>query len=380
MLDPRNSKLADVLINYSTALKPGEKVLIEAIDVPDNIVAELVRTARQAGAEPFVTIKRNQVMRSLLFNASETSMQITADVEAARMKQMDAYIGLRGNDNICELADVPDDKMKLYQKIWWRPVHGEIRVRTTRWVVLRYPSSSMAQSANMSSEAFEDFFFNVCTMDYAKMATAMVPLKTRMEATDRVRLVGPGTELAFSIKGIPAVCCDGKLNIPDGEVFTAPVRDSVNGTVQFNARTIYQGVTHDNVRLEFKDGKVIDATSSNTDVLNKVLDSDEGARYVGEFAIGFNPYITEPMLDILFDEKIAGSFHFTPGAAYEDDADNGNRSQIHWDMVCRQTPDVGGGEIWFDDELIRKDGQFVVDDLKPLNPENLKGGRPPRSA
>ncbi len=372
MLDPRMTRLADLLINYSTAMKPGEKVLIEAIDVPDDIVAELVRVARKAGAEPFVTLKHNQVLRALLHNASETQLQIIADVEAERMKKMDAYIGLRGSDNICELADVPDDNMKLYQKVWWRPVHGEIRVRQTRWVVLRYPSPSMAQSANMSSQAFEDFYFNVCTMDYLKMAKAMAPLRDRMEKADRVRLVSPGTELTFSTKGIPAVACDGKLNIPDGEVFTAPVRDSVNGTIQYNARTIYQGVTHDNVRLEFKDGKIINATSSDTAALTKVFDADEGARYVGEFAIGFNPYITKPMLDILFDEKIAGSFHFTPGAAYEDEADNGNRSQIHWDMVCMQTPEAGGGEIWFDDVLIRKDGQFVVDDLKPLNPENLK--------
>jgi len=208
-------------------------------------------------------------------------------------------------------------------------------------------------------------------MDYGRMAAAMRPLKKRMDAADAVRIVGPGTELNFSLKGIPAIACDGKLNIPDGEVFSAPVKNSVNGAVQYNARTVYQGVIHDNVRLEFKDGRIVDATSSNTAHLNKVFDSDEGARYVGEFAIGFNPYVTEPMLDILFDEKIAGSFHFTPGAAY-DEADNGNKSDVHWDLVCLQDAAHGGGEIWFDGELIRKDGMFVVDDLKGLNPENLK--------
>ncbi len=372
MIDPRVTRLAEMLVGYSTELKPGEKVLIEAIDVPDDITTELIRLARAAGADPIVTIKRNAVLRSLLMNASETQLQLIADVEALRMKGVDAYIGVRGANNISELCDVPDDLMKLYQKIWWRPVHGAIRVRETRWVVLRYPSPSMSQSANMSTEAFEDFYFDVCTMDYGKMAKAMLPLRDRMEKADHVRILSPGTELTFSIKGIPAVACDGKLNIPDGEVFTAPVRDSVNGCLQYNTPTIYQGVTFDNVRLEFKDGKIIKATGSDTDALNKIFDADEGARYIGEFAIGFNPYITKAMKDILFDEKIAGSFHFTPGAAYEDDADNGNRSQIHWDMVCIQTPEHGGGEIYFDDELIRKDGQFVVDDLRPLNPENLK--------
>ncbi len=372
MIDPRVTRLADLLVQYSTTLQAGEKVLIEAIDVPDEIVVELVRAARRVGAEPLVSIKHNAVLRSLLLDATETQLQAIADVEAERMKRVAAYIGVRGSHNIAELSDVPDDKLKLYQRIWWRVVHGEIRVRKTRWVVLRYPTPSMAQSAGMSTEAFEDFYFNVCTMDYAKMANAMLPLKKRMEETGRVRILGDGTELGFSIKDIPAVACDGKLNIPDGEVFTAPVRDSVNGVIQFNAPTIYQGTSHENVRLEFKNGKITNANSTNTEALNKVLDADEGARYVGEFAIGFNPYITKPMKDILFDEKIAGSFHFTPGSCYEDDADNGNRSQIHWDMVCQQTPEHGGGEIWFDDVLIRKDGLFVTPDLEQLNPENLR--------
>ena len=373
MIDPRMTRLADVLINYSTELKPGERILIEAIDAPHEMTCELVRLARQVGAEPLVTLKSNRVLRSLLTHGSEEQLKLIAEVEAARMKQVQAYIGLRGTRNIAELSDVPDDKMKAYQSIWWRPVHGEIRVRETRWVVLRYPSEPMAQQAKMSTEAFEDFYFEVCTMDYRKMSAAMQPLRQHLEAADRVKLVGPGTELGFSIKGIPAVACDGKLNIPDGEVFTAPVRDSVDGVIQFNAPTIYQGVPHENIRLEFKQGKIVDASSTDTKHLNTVLDSDEGARYVGEFALGVNPYITRPMLDTLFDEKIAGSFHFTPGSAYEDEADNGNRSQIHWDMVCLQTKDAGGGEIWLDGELIRKDGRFVPDDLKPLNPENLKG-------
>ncbi|MBI5865692.1 MAG: aminopeptidase, partial [Planctomycetes bacterium] len=242
----------------------------------------------------------------------------------------------------------------------WKQVHGDIRVKKTRWVVLRWPSASMAQLANMSTEAFEDFYFDVCTMDYAKMGRAMQALKKRMEATDKVR-----------IKGIPPICCDGKLNIPDGEVFTAPVKTSVNGVISYNAPTIYRGVTHDGIRLEFRDGKIVSGTSSNTKALNEVLSSDEGARYVGEFAIGFNPFITKPMKDILFDEKIAGSIHFTPGRCY-DEASNGNESEIHWDMVLMQSPDAGGGELWFDGQLVRKDGQFVVPDLAPLNPENLK--------
>ena len=372
MIDPRLTKLADTLIGYSTEMKSGEKILIEAIDIPVEMTCELIRVARGAGADPLVTIKNNRVQRALLNHSSQAQFDLIAETEALRMSKVDAYIGLRGNPNIAELSDVPEAGHKMYQDTIWRRVHQEIRVPKTRWVVLRWPTSSMAQQANMSTEGFENFYFDVCTMDYARMSRAMQPLAKRMEAADQVKIVGPGTELTFSIKGIAAIPCDGKLNIPDGEVFTAPVRDSINGTLQYNARTIYQGVVHDDVRFEFSEGKIVKATSTNTEHLNKVLDSDEGGRYVGEFAIGFNPYITEPMLDILFDEKIAGSFHFTPGQAYEE-ADNGNKSSIHWDIVCLQDADHGGGEIYFDGELLRKDGLFVVDDLKALNPENLKG-------
>jgi len=371
LIDPRMTKLAKLLTEYSTALNSGDKILIEAIDIPPEMVCELIRVAREAGADPLVTLKDHRIHRALLLHSSESQMNLIAETEALRMSKVDAYIGLRGYPNISELSDVPEEGHKLYQDTVWKRVHLELRVPKTRWVVLRWPHSSMAQQANKSTESFEDFYFNVCTMDYARMSAAMKPLKERMDAADKVRIVGPGTELEFSIKGLPSVACDGKLNIPDGEVFTAPVRDSVNGTLQYNARTIYQGVVHDNVRLEFSEGKVVKASSTNTEHLNKVLDTDDGARYVGEFAIGLNPHITEPMLDILFDEKIAGSFHFTPGQAYEE-ADNANRSTVHWDIVCLQDEKNGGGEIWFDGELIRKDGLFTPEDLKPLNPGNLK--------
>ena len=370
MIDPRMTKLAETLVNYSCAVKSGEKILIEAIDVPHEFTCECVRVAAEAGARPLVSLKSNQISRALMLAGSREQFDLIADVEELRMKNVDCYIGARGNPNIAELSDVPGDKQKIYESTVWKRVHGDVRVPKTRWVVLRWPNASMAQLADMSTEAFEAFYFDVCTMDYAKMSAAMQPLAERMRKTDQVKIVGPGTELSFSIKDIDAIPCDGKLNIPDGEVFTAPVRDSVNGTLQYNSRTIYQGVIHDDVRFEFKDGEIVGATSTNTKALNEVLDSDDGARYIGEFAIGFNPFITEPMLDILFDEKIAGSFHFTPGQAY-DEADNGNRSSVHWDIVCRQTADNGGGEIWFDGTLVRKDGLFVTDDLKGLNPDNL---------
>jgi aminopeptidase len=288
------------------------------------------------------------------------------------MEKVQAYIGLRGSYNISETSDVPMERMKLYQKHWLKPVHLEVRVPKTKWVVLRWPTPSMAQQAGMSTEAFEKFYFDVCTMDYSKMSKAMTPLHKLMMRTDKVRIKGPlDTDLSFSIKGIPAVKCDGRLNIPDGELFTAPVKDSVNGVIHYNTPTIYQGTTFENIRFVFKDGKIVEATSSDTKKTNQILDSDPGARYVGEFALGFNPFIDTAMKDILFDEKIKGSLHLTPGNAY-DDAFNGNRSEVHWDLVLIQTPEYGGGEIWFDGKLVRKDGLFVPKALQGLNPKNLK--------
>ena len=372
MLDPRVDKLARMLIRYSCALKKGENILIEAIDVPHEFVAALVHHAAAAGGNPLVLLKSNQVTRALMHVGRRAQWNLITRVEKLQMQSVQCYIGARGNANISEMSDVPADKQKIYESTVWKKVHSNVRIRKTRWCVLRWPHPSMAQMAEMSTEAFEDFYFNVCTLDYARMSRAMQPLKRLMQRTDRVRLLGPGeTDLTFSIKNIPAIPCDGRVNIPDGEVFTAPVRDSVNGVIRFNCPTIYRGATHNDVRLQFKDGKIVHATSTATDKLNEVLDTDAGARYVGEFAIGFNPYCVKPMKDILFDEKIAGSIHFTPGNCY-DEANNGNKSAIHWDLVMRQTRDVGGGEIWFDDKLIRKNGRFVLRSLRGLNPENLK--------
>jgi aminopeptidase len=371
MKDTRIEKLAKNLINYSVRLQKGEKVLIENFGLQRELVTALVKEAYAAGGYPFVSIKDHQVDRALLFGAQEEQYNMMAQFEANVMNQMDAYIGLRSGNNINELADVPDEKMKISGRTIGRKVHSEIRVPKTKWVVLRYPTSSMAQLAKMSTEGFEDFYFNVCNLDYGKMSDAMESLVELMNRTDKVHITGPGTDLTFSIKDIPAIKCAGQLNIPDGEVYTAPVRNSVNGFITYNTPSPYQGFTFENVKLTFKDGKIVEASANDSERINKIFDTDEGARYIGEFAIGVNPYILHPMQDILFDEKIDGSFHFTPGQCY-DVAPNGNNSNIHWDMVNIQRPDYGGGEIYFDDVLIRKDGRFVLPELEVLNPENLK--------
>jgi aminopeptidase len=365
MHDPRIDSLARQLVRYSTSLQKGEKVLIDLHDVPDSIGLALIREARAKGALPFLRLHQSRLTREMLKGAEDAQYQVLAKHLLSEMKDMDAYIAIRGGHNIAETSDVPAERMKLAMK-HMRPVLDH-RVKKTKWCVLRWPSSSMAQQAGMSTEAFEDFYFKVCLLDYKALVPSMNALKKLMDATSDVEITGPGTHLRFSIKGIPAVVCGGNYNIPDGEVFTAPVRGSVEGFVSYNAPTIYQGIPFDGIRLEFSNGKIVKAEAgAKTKQINKILDSDEGARYIGEFALGFHPVIREPMRDILFDEKIAGSFHFTPGQAYEE-ADNSNRSQVHWDMVNIQRKDYGGGEIRFDGKLIRKDGVFLPKALAKLN-------------
>ncbi len=367
MQDLRIDKLAETLLDHSCEIQPGENVLIDAYDLPEpQLVCRLVELTAERGATPFVNWKCNAILRSLFQTATETGMKLAGEFDMAQMKQMQAYIAIRGAANSSELSDVPSDKLDLYQQHWWKPV-TDIRVNHSKWVVLRYPTPSMAQSAKMSTPAFEDFFFDVCTADYVQMEKNQEPLKQLMEQTDRVHITGPGTDLTFSIKDIPVIPCNGRRNIPDGEVFTAPVRDSVNGTITYNTSSLYQGTVFDGISFEFSEGKIVKADCRNEpDQLNVTLDSDAGARFIGEWSLGCNNLIRQPMLDTLFDEKIGGSMHLTPGQAYET-ADNGNRSRVHWDLVLIQTPEYGGGEIHFDGQLIRKDGRFLPDDLQPLN-------------
>lgn len=370
MHDPRLDQLARTLTHHSTRLAAGERVLIEAVDTPEEMVLAVIRSVRDVGAVPVVSLKSSFVQRELLRAGQREAMELAGQVERFQMEQVQAYVGIRGGRNVAEMSDVPGAAMHLYEDLWLKPVHFDVRVPHTRWVVLRWPSPSMAQQAQLSSEAFEDFYFDVCTLDYGRMASAVQPLRELMTRTRQVRLNGPGTDLHFSIEGIPAISCTGECNIPDGECFTAPVRESVEGTVSFNTPTLYRGRVFRNIRLTFTAGRIAAADADRPEELLEILDSDPGARYLGEFALGFNPRIRRPMLDTLFDEKIAGSLHLTPGQAYEE-ADNGNRSAIHWDMVLLQDAAHGGGQVFFDGVLVRQDGQFVLPELAGLNPGNL---------
>lgn len=371
MRDIRYERLANNLLTHSVKIQKGEHILIEILGeeaIP--LAKEIIKKAEELEARPHFNIINYEILSTFIQNADEEQIKMYAKHDKERMKDMNAYIGIRATKNIAELNGIAKQKMEMYHKIYTLPVHFEERVKHTKWCILRYPNFSMAQMSQMSTEEFEDFFFQVCNLDYEKMSKAMEPLKELMNKTDKVHIVGNGTDLSFSIKGIPAQKYRGTFNLPDGEVATAPIKNSVNGFITYNTQTTYNGITFHDIKFELKEGKIVKATANREKELNEILDIDEGARYIGEFAIGVNPYIDKPIGDTLFDEKIKGSFHFTPGDSLAE-SDNGNRSSIHWDIVNIQTPEYGGGEIYFDDVLIRKNGKFVLPELEELNPENL---------
>ena len=371
MVDSRNKKLATLLLNHSVKLQKGEKILIEMLGTDcSDLAIELIKQTKELGAIPLLNIVDYKVLKEMLLNCTEAQIKAYAKHDLNKMADVDAYIGIRSADSK-NLKEIPSESMELYNKYYQQPVHFEQRVKHTKWCILRYPNEEIANKAKMCLEDFTNFFYNVCTIDYGKMEKAMEPLKILLSNTDKVHITGKGTDLTFSVKGIPAEKYYGTYNIPDGEVASCPTKFSSNGYITYNTETTYNGITFNNIYFELKDGKIVKAEAGDkTKELNEILDTDEGSRYIGEFALGLNPYIKNTMGDTLFDEKVAGSFHFTPGTALEE-SDNGNRSNIHWDIVCIQTPEFGGGEIYFDNVLVRKDGKFVLKELENLNPENL---------
>ena len=372
MFDNRNTQLAHNLLHHSVNLQEGEKILIEMLGTAcSGLAIELIKQAKEIEAIPLFNIIDYKVLRELLLNCNEEQIKEYAKYDLQKMQGADAYIGIRSADSK-DLEGISKESMDIYNKYYQNPVHFEERVQNTKWCILRFPNEAMAKMAGMSLSEFTDFYYDVCTLDYSKMEIAMDPLKNLLSRTKEVHILGKNTDLTFSVEGIPAEKYFGTYNIPDGEVASCPTKYSANGHIQYNTKTMYNGITFENIYFELKDGKIIKAEAGNkTKELNEILDTDEGARYIGEFAFGLNPYIHNTMGDTLFDEKVAGSFHFTPGTALEE-SDNGNRSAIHWDIVCIQTPEYGGGEIFFDNVLIRKDGEFVLEELKALNPENLR--------
>lgn len=366
MKDPRVERFAEILVDYSTRVKKGDVVLINAAGFEASpLVKEIYRLCLMRGAS-YVEygFSAPEIDRTFYNLANQQQLAHFPQHKLDFYKTLTVYIGIAAGENSMVMANARQEAVQTYQKVT-KPLIDQ-RVKHTRWVVTRYPTHAAAQEARMSLEEYEEYLFSACCIDWEEESLKQDKLKKLMDVTSRVRIVAPDTDLSFSISGLPGVKCDGRFNMPDGEVFTAPLKESVEGHITYNCPSIYQGKEFNSVRFEFSRGKIVAADAANGmgDALNRILDTDDGARYIGEFSLGINPGIRTPMRNILFDEKIFGSIHLTPGQAY-DECDNGNRSAVHWDLVRVLTD---GGEIWFDDVLIQKNGLFVLDALRDLNP------------
>ncbi len=358
--------LASTIVNHSISVKPNEKIkIISETMEPMPLIKELVKLILEKDAAVNVSFVSSSLGAVMQKYTNGAQIELLKDLEKNDVEEFDSFIRICYNQGDYMSSIVPNDiTNKIGEAL--KP-YRDIRTNERKWVLLNYPSLIDSQKAKMNYDEFEKFSFDTMCYDYEQMAKDLEPLKELMEKTDKVRLTGVGTDITFSIKNIPAIPCAGECNIPDGECFTAPVKNSVNGVIKYNTPSPYRGKVFHGVTLEFKDGKIIKATCDEDDKeLNEIFDTDEGARYVGEFSLGMNPTIRHPMGDILFDEKIAGSLHFTPGCSY-DECPNGNKSKIHWDLVLIQREECGGGEIYFDDVLIRKNGIFVLPELENLN-------------
>ena len=365
-MDERLKKLSNTIVNYSVNVKENDRVLIQYESTKCNpLIKCLIKDIYKNKGIPFVKLIDNELNSLILENSNSSVIDEIVKQKTYEVDNFDVFIRICYTENEYEDKDI---KSSIRKELGSKTQEvDDIRINERRWTLLNYPSLVDAYKAHMKYDDFYNYAIDVMNVDYKSLSDKIKPLKELMEKTDKVRIVGPDTDLTFSIKGMPAIPCCGTANIPDGELYTAPVKTSVNGVITYNTPSPYHGNIFNNIRLEFKDGQIVNcSTTEHNDLLKEIFDTDDGARYVGEFSLGFNPKITKPMGDILYDEKIMGSIHFTPGRCY-DDCSNGNLSSIHWDLVLIQTEEYGGGEIYFDNVLIRKDGKFVLDELKDLN-------------
>lgn len=368
LLDPRIEKLANLMVNYSVAVKPGDRVLIRGNVISEPMLAAVYQKVIEAGGHPFVAAELNQAKEIFFKFSSQDQLAYVHEPLRQLYATYDCLISILGEENTHALANIEPHKQAA-AALAMHEVNGLIIERAgrgeLRWTVTQYPTQASAQDADMSLNEYADFVFQATMPDLAdpiaywrRFSARQERLVTWLRGKKQVRLLAPDTELSLSIADRRFVNCDAHNNVPDGEIFTGPVEDSLEGHVRFSYPTIYKGREVNGVELWFEQGRVVKASATkNADFLLSMLDTDPGARYVGEFAIGTNAGIQQFTRNILFDEKIGGSFHMALGQSYPDTGAV-NQSSIHWDMICdlRQ-----GGEIWVDDELFYKNGKFEIE-------------------
>jgi len=355
-MDKRWSQLGDLLVNYSMAVQPGEKVMIAFVELETYpLVHAVYQACILAGAFPQVQFLSEELNRLVLKHGSPDQIGWVPEIEAYGMEWADVYLGLRGEHNLDVFWDIPAEKLSLLRKAMGKI--STARWEKTRWCVLRVPNAALAHQAGVDEETITDMFFNACFLDWPTVSREWWRWAEVLNQGKHVRVVGKGTDLSFSIQGRTWDVADGHINMPDGEIATAPVESSVDGTIYFEFPGVLGGRLMPDINLSWKDGKLVEATSStHQDFLRSVLDTDAGASLIGEFAIGTNPEVVHFCKDILIDEKIGGTIHIALGRAYPE-VGGTNQSAIHWDIVKDMRQE---GEIYLDGELFFKNGKVLL--------------------
>lgn len=366
MADPRVRKLAEVLVRYSLRLKQGDLFRIAANAACAPLVRELYREALAVGAHPFTRIDLDGIGEILFKNGSDEQISYVPEFLRSENDSMTATIRIIGEENSRSLSSVDPSKVAKARDAM-RPFQEQVMRRsaegTLNWCVTLFPTYSGAQDADMSLSDYEDFVYGACLVDQDDPVAAWKKVRDEQQriadflmTKDTIRLVGKDTDLTYRVGGRTWINASGLRNFPDGEVFTGPVEDSANGYIRYSFPTIFSGREADDVRLVFKDGKVVEATAGKgQDLLTSLINMDAGASYLGEVAFGLNYGISRFSRNILFDEKIGGTVHLALGAGYPDTGSS-NRSGLHWDMICDMRE---GSEVYADGEVIYRDGKFI---------------------
>lgn len=355
MKDSRVEKLADILVNYSVKVKKGDTVLIRGDELGKPLLLEVYRKVVEAGGNPLLSISFDEMNKIFYDHASKAQLSHTSKIKLYEAKNCDAVIIVHAPANSKALSAVDPAKMTMRSRAN-KPI-SEIIVNKKKWVLTNYPTQALAQDAEMSIDEYEEFLFGATNLDWAKVEKEQERIKKVIDKGNTIRIVGKDTDLTFSIKGRKGIKCCGNSNMPDGEIFYAPVENSANGHIFYDFPAIHNGKEVSGIRLGFEKGKVVKATAEkNEEYLFAMLDTDKGARYIGEFGIGTNYGIKRFTRDILFDEKIGGTIHLAVGRSYEESGGK-NDSAIHWDMIKDLRH---GGAIYLDGKRIQENGKFLI--------------------
>ncbi len=369
-MDPRLSRWAKTLVNYCLEVRPGESVQINATPAAEPLIAEVYREVLRAGGHPVPALRLTPLMETLMREGNDDQLEWINPVDRVVAEQVDCFLHISSETNTRQLASVDPARQAVFGRAQRELFHlrqNRAAGHEARWCLTLYPTEAYAQDADMSLSDFEEFVYEACFLNSVDPAARWKELGERQQFyvdwlrdKQNVHIIGPDTNLRLSIAGRVFRNSDGKRNFPSGEFFTGPIEDSAQGHIRYTIPSNVNGRSVQDILLRFEEGRVVEATAAQGQVfLDQMLEMDEGARYLGEFAFGNNFGIQRPTRNILFDEKIGGTVHLALGNSYPETGGK-NVSALHWDMICDLRPEAGGGEVYVDDILVLKDGKLVL--------------------